>query len=122
RLPRHLLAAVLVLAGPPVLLAADERSEKEVLPPGMKVMKLEARPSALALKTPYDYAQVLLTGVLEGGEKIDVTRVAKVEAPLKVVSVAPTGLVRPTGDGTGDLKFTVAGQSLSIPVVVTGQQ
>jgi hypothetical protein len=65
---------------------------------------------------------VLLTGVLESGERIDVTRLAKVETPTSVVSVSNHGLVRPSSDGKGELRFSVEGQSASVPVQVTGQK
>jgi hypothetical protein len=34
----------------------------------------------------------------------------------------PTGLVRPTADGEGEIKFSLAGQSVAVPVTVTGQK
>src|SRR5207244_373127 len=72
--------------------------------------------------SPFEYSQILLTGTLDGGEKIDVTRLAKVEAPANLVNVSATRLVRAAADGKGTLKFTLGNQSLSIPVTVTGQK
>src|SRR5262249_22148440 len=45
----------------------------------------------------------------------------QVENPANLVRVSPRLLVRPTADGSGELKFTVAGQSVTVPVTVTGQ-
>src|SRR6516164_2863045 len=81
--------------------AAQEKQEK--LPPGAKLVKLEARPTAVSLKQPFDYAQLLLTGTLETGEQLDVTRMASVEKPANV-NLAPSGLVRPIADGKAELK------------------
>src|SRR5262249_41082980 len=81
------------------------------LPPGLKVVKVEAQPAVVTLKGPFDYVQLLLTGQLETGERIDVTRAAKIDAPGNLVRVAPTGLVRPAGDGAGGLKCHVGGQA-----------
>src|SRR5204862_104371 len=39
-----------------------------------------------------------------------------------LVKVSAEGQVRPASDGQGEIKFSVAGQSGSIPVVVTGQK
>ena len=64
--------------------------------------------------TRSQYAQVLLTGVLDTGERLDVTRMADVEKPANV-KVSPTGVVRPTADGSGVLKFTLAGQTATHP-------
>jgi hypothetical protein len=83
---------------------------------------MEARPAAIDLKNPYAYSQLLLTGYLETGEQVDVTRLAQVEKPANLVKVSPTGLVRPQADGKGQLKFTLAGQSIDVPVQVSGQK
>src|SRR5665213_1390895 len=93
----------------------------ETLPPGAKLVKIEAQPANINLTTPYQYAQVVLTGVLETGERLDVTRMAQIEKPANL-NVSPTELVRPTADGDGVLKFSLAGQTAAIPVKVTGQK
>src|SRR5262249_9441236 len=41
-------------------------------------------------------------------------------SPLSLVKVSERGQVRPLADGQGELKFTVQGQSRSIPVTVSG--
>ena len=93
----------------------------ETLPPGAKLVKIEAQPANVTLTTPYQYAQVVLTGVLDTGERLDVTRMAQVEEPA-CLKVSPTVLVRPTADGDGALKFTLAGLTATIPVKATGQK
>jgi hypothetical protein len=95
---------------------------QENLPPNAKLVKLEATPAAMELKHPFDYRQVVLTGVLESGERIDVTRLAKAEAPANLVSVSDRGFVRPTGDGAGQLKFSLGEQSIALGVNVSGQK
>ena len=52
---------------------------QETLPPGAKLTRLEVYPASVALKNPFDYNQLLVTGVLAGGERVDVTRLVKVE-------------------------------------------
>jgi hypothetical protein len=103
------------------MLNVDARGA-ERLPPGANVVRLEAVPSAVALKHPYDYTQLLLTAQLDTGDKVDVTRMAQAEAPAGLVQISAEGLVRPKADGGGQLKFTVAGQSLAVPVTVSGQK
>jgi uncharacterized protein DUF1549/uncharacterized protein DUF1553 len=95
---------------------------QEKLPPNTKLTKIEAFPTAIDLAHPFAYRQVLLTGTFDNGERVDVTRLAKVEAPANLVTVSDRGLVRPTADGSGQLKFTVEGQSVAIPVQVSGQK
>src|SRR5262245_59377733 len=104
-----------------LLLAALPALAQEALPPGAKVAKLEAHPTSVALKTPFDYAQVVLTAQLESGERIDVTRAAKWDTP-SCVKQSPAGLVRPTADGEGSLNATVGDKSIALPVKVTGQK
>jgi hypothetical protein len=94
----------------------------ETLPPGAKLLRLEAHPAAITLKAPFEYNQIVLTGHLESGEQIDVTRMVELENSAKLVSVSPQGLVRPLKDGEGEVKFSLAGQSLTVPVKITGQK
>jgi hypothetical protein len=115
---------VLVLAALAVFLvtAVPLARAQEKLPAQAKIVRVEAYPPAVALKHPFDYRQLLLTGQLETGERIDVTRLAQVQAPANLVKCSPRGLVRPAADGTGELKFTVAGQTVAVPVTITGQK
>lgn len=101
--------------------AAETRSE-EKLPPGRKLVRIEARPATISLKTPFDYSQLLLTGYLDSGEAVDVTRMAQVQPPAALLKISPTGVVRPLADGSGSLQFSLAGQSVSIPITITGQK
>jgi hypothetical protein len=94
----------------------------EALPAGAKIVKLEAYPQRLELKTPFEYSQLLLTAHLAGGEQIDVTRLAKIEAPAQLVRVNDTRVVRPVADGNGVLTISLQGQLLSVPFVVKGQK
>jgi hypothetical protein len=118
--PARRLTALLL--GLPLALGVPAARGQEKLPPGAKLTRIEAHPAAVTLRHPYDYAQVLLTGVLDGGERVDVTRLAQLEKPDALVRVSPAGLVRPAADGTGALKFTVAGQTATVPLQVTGQK
>ena len=103
------------------LLATAAQAE-EKLPEGAKLAKVEAQPASVSIKSPFEYAQLILTGTLESGEQIDVTRMAKVEKPDGLVKISPTGQVRPVADGDGELKISVGGQSVSVPVKVSGQK
>jgi hypothetical protein len=109
-----LLSAVLLL-GPAAL-------AQEKLPPGTKVVKVEAQPAAVTLKGPFDYVQLLLVGELDTGDRIDVTRLAAIANPSNLVRLSPTGQVRPVADGSGELKCSVDGQSVTVPVKVSGQK
>ena len=97
------------------LLASAARAQEP------KLTRLEVQPARIALKTPYEYAQLVLTGHLANGEKIDVTHAAKIEAPANV-TLSASKLLRPTADGDGALKISVGGQTVSVPVKITGQK
>jgi hypothetical protein len=115
------LARLSLIALAAVALVGSQLRAQETLPPGAKLVKLQAEPASVALKNPFEYRQMVITGQLESGEKVDVTRMAQAAAP-PVVKVSPTGLVRPASDGTGELKFTLAGQTVTVPVQVAGQK
>jgi hypothetical protein len=86
-----------------------------------KISRVEAQPKTIDLKNPFEYRQLLITGITETGDRIDLTRQVRFHAP-GLVKVSATGQVRPSADGTGSLRFDVEGQSCSIPVQVTGQK
>jgi hypothetical protein len=114
---RNLRWGLLVLG---VALVVTAARAEEKLPPGARVVRIEAQPTAVALKHRFDYSQLLLTAQLGSGERVDVTRLAHLDKPAGVVKLSLTGLVRPVRDGSEQLKFTLEGQSVVIPVSVTG--
>jgi hypothetical protein len=111
------LAALLTLAGGTVAPVIA----KEHLPPGTKLVRIEAQPARVELHNRFEYAQLVLTGVLASGDRLDVTHLARVKAPT-AVTVSAAGLVRPAADGEGTLEVGLEGQTLRVPVKVTGQK
>ena len=98
------------------------------LPPGAEVVKLEVSPASIELKTPYEYRQLLITGILKTGDRVDLTRAVDFVAPASV-KISDKGQVRPAGDGDGQIKVTlqkeipaVAGLNGNIAVKVSGQK
>src|SRR6266849_2482071 len=102
-------------------LAATAAAAEEKLPPNAKVIRIETHPASIALKTPFEYTQVLVTALLESGDKIDVTRLAQIEAPA-LVEVSPIGQVRPKADGGGELKCKLGDQQVVVPIKISGQK
>ncbi|HEV3238306.1 MAG TPA: DUF1549 domain-containing protein, partial [Gemmataceae bacterium] len=106
-----------------VIISTSVRSAaEEKLPPNANLVSLEVKPDNIHLKNRFEYSQLLITGLLDNGDKVDVTRHATIEAPEALVKVTPTGLVRPIADGTAELKFTMAGKQVAVPLKVTGQK
>ncbi len=115
---------VIAIFGVVLSVAAPVRAEEKApgnLPPGAKIVRVEAYPPAIDLKDPYAYRQLLLTAQLDSGDRIDATHMAQIDKPAKLVSVS-AGLVRPLADGNGELKCSVAGQAVTVPVKVSGQK
>jgi len=105
-----------------VISTRAEDQPPEALPAGTKLTSIQATPAKIELAHPFQYAQVLLTGKLSTGETLDVTRLAQLPTVPAQVTVSEQRLVRPAKDGTAELKFELAGQQVTIPVTVTGQQ
>src|SRR5262245_55159772 len=78
-------------------------SAQEKLPDGAKVTKLQVRPTKIELTGPFAYSQLFVTATLDNGETLDATRLAQIAAPKGVAAANSAGLVRPVGDGSGDI-------------------
>lgn len=111
-----LLAITLALAS-----LANAQEQPEQLPVGRTLVRIEAHPAKIQLRHAFDYSQLLLTGVLDNGERLDVTRLAKIEPTAPIVKVSPRGQVRPVKNGETSLRVAVAGKTLNIPVTISGQ-
>ena len=111
-----LLPCVLLVAGvfpAPV----PENKSVEKLPPGAKVVSLEAWPGPITLVDKFSYAQLLLSAKLSTGDTVDVTRMAKIDLPAQV-KISDHGLVRPLSKGDGVIVASMEGQTVRIPVKV----
>ncbi|MFL5241996.1 MAG: DUF1549 domain-containing protein [Gemmataceae bacterium] len=117
--PSWVCMLALALAG---IGSSSGRAADEKLPPNAKILRLEAQPSSVRLKNPFEYSQLLITGHLDNGDKVDVTRLAKAECPANLAKISATGQVRPVGDGIGEIKFAFGGQQVVVPVTVSGQK
>ena len=103
------------------LCAAVRTGPTEKLPEGMQIVALQAAPASITLANPYAYAQLLVTGVLSSGERIDVTRMIEFAEPAGLVKLNDHRLVRPVAEGESTIIASLAGQTVSIPVKVSGQ-
>lgn len=97
-------------------------SQGERLPENSETVELTLTPSEISLAGPFSYRQLLVTATLTNGDRIDVTRIADVKAPEELVTVDDYRLIRPVGDGQGNITFSVGGKQATIPVTVSGQQ
>ncbi len=104
------------------LLAGTNAFGEEKIPSGRKLVSIEAVPKSIELVNQFDYRQILLTGTLDNGEKLDVTRMAKLEQSPDIIDVTERGFVTPKKDGNGSLKFSLSGKTVELPVTVMGQK
>ncbi len=95
---------------------------QESLPTSAKIVKLEAMPNSIELRSPFDYRQLRVDATLDTGDVIDVARLATIKAPEKIVKISANGFVRPKADGAGELTISVGGKSIKAPVTVSGQK
>ena len=63
---KALLSALVLAIGTPLLLVPSLPAQEQ-LPPSAQVVRLEAAPTAVDLKQPYDYRQMLITAHLATG-------------------------------------------------------
>ena len=96
--------------------AQEEAVETELLPSGVKVTGLEVSPSQVTLTGRFDEMQLLVTGKLDSGETLDVTRMVKAGLSVPLATVSPTGLIRPSADGRGTLRLSLDDQAVEVPV------
>jgi hypothetical protein len=103
-----------------VLSVRGDDATTEKLPDGLKVVAIEARTASVELKHKFDYRQLLITGKLETGESVDLTRMAAATASGSSATVSNDGLVRAKADGTDQITFTYGGLTAAVPVTVSG--
>jgi WD40 repeat protein/mono/diheme cytochrome c family protein len=92
----------------------------ETVPSGTTVASIEVIPPQIQLVGSIDYTQMLITGMLNTGDRVDLTRMAKFQLDGNVATVSPQGRVRASTDGQAQLLLEVAGHKANIPVTVTG--
>ena len=84
-----------------------------------EVAALQVEPEEIRLSNPHAYSQLVVTAHLGNGDATDVTREIDL-ADQKLVAISANGLVRGAADGAGSLGLSYAGQSLELPVKVSG--
>lgn len=87
------------------------------------VAKLTAFPPALTLRGADDAPQLLVTGCLPGDRQLDLTGSATYAVSNSAVArVDPSGRVYPLANGTAEITAKASGQSVRVPVTVSGTE
>ncbi len=98
----------------------EDAVAKEPAPTGLSVERLSIEPGSIRLRSRFETTQLVVSAKMNSGETIDVTRMVDVETPGNLVEAHTSGLIRPKKDGEGSIKITLSGQSISVPVLVSG--
>lgn len=98
--------------------ADDALVGEESLPSGTTVTSIEVTPEEVQLGGEYEYVQLLVTGVLNTGDRIDLTRMAKIEPQGAQVSVSALGRVNYETPGQTEILVSFAETTLKVPVTV----
>ncbi|HTN77522.1 MAG TPA: DUF1549 domain-containing protein, partial [Pirellulaceae bacterium] len=100
--------------------ANGAESVAEKLPDGLQVTSMTVQPAAIELKNRFEYRQLLITGKLDSGEQVDLTRIATLAQPAKLVAITEHRRVGAVANGDETLTFTFGGHTVTVPVKVTG--
>ena len=94
----------------------NSEAEKDLLPKA-KLKELRIVPNSITLNSMTDYAQVVVTGVYDQGQTVDLTRLSDLASEDKI-QVSKAGLVRPlqTGKATIQVKFGDLKQTIPVQV------
>ena len=85
-----------------------------------KIFALSAEPQGVNLSNPYDYAQLVVRSWRQGAPAEDVTREASYSGAEELVSRSKTGMLRPKKNGAGALSIRYGGQTLTVPIQISG--
>ncbi|MGD9854787.1 MAG: DUF1549 domain-containing protein, partial [Planctomycetaceae bacterium] len=100
--------------------ADDTYSPIEKLPEGASLATLSVEPDVVRLHGAYDYSQLLVRGVLNTGDAVDVTRMVRYTLDGEVAKAGPSGQVSAGKDGLAALVVSLGDQVRGVPVIVEG--
>ena len=80
-----------------------------------QVVELLVSPEQLHLRSPYDYAQLVVSAKLSDGSVIDVTRDSQIELP-SWLEMEHGGLIRASENGSGEIAVSFLQQQIGLPV------
>jgi hypothetical protein len=84
----------------------------------LAIERLQAQPSPLIFSSPEEGRKVLVTGITESGEKIDLTPLAQYKSLDQALRVEQDGFLYPNRAGQGRLLVSAANRSVEVPVTI----
>ncbi|MEO2022065.1 MAG: Ig-like domain-containing protein, partial [Pirellulaceae bacterium] len=120
---RTLVAATLAITCSWLAMPLHAADLSELLPIQIgQPVRLEVHPTSIQLTSPRQFRQLVVTAHYADGQLQDITRVAEFVSSNPQVAEVEKGIVRPRGDGTGELLVKAGGQEVKMAVQVTGQK
>ncbi len=99
---------------------ADETTAKTANSVVRNYVSLEIYPAEVTLSSIRDSRRVIVTGVTDDGQKIDVSSKASVSTSSPVCSVGDDGYIAPIMAGDGAIVVEAVGLKVEVPIHVTG--
>lgn len=87
-----------------------------------QLVRVDVTPRRVLISAPFESSQLLVTGELADGLKVDLTGEVEILSAPDFIEVSPSLLLRPLADGAGTLKIKADGRTLNIPVRATGSK
>ena len=94
----------------------------DALPTGTSIESIVVVPNEVQLTGPYEYSQILVTGVLNTGDAIDLTRLVTMQSEGGIVEVQDSGRIIPRKDGTALISIRWGETQSEVSVSVSGMQ
>ncbi|MCB1123790.1 MAG: DUF1549 domain-containing protein, partial [Verrucomicrobiae bacterium] len=98
----------------------EATSTDEKIPADVQVRFDRIVPEKIELKHAFDARQLLVRGKTPAGEDVDLTRMAQFDSAGEWITISNDGLVRPVQEGSGELTVHVAGETVKVPITVSG--
>ncbi|MBX3439224.1 MAG: DUF1549 domain-containing protein, partial [Planctomycetaceae bacterium] len=92
----------------------------EHLPEGASLTAIKIEPDVVRLHGSHEYNQLLVRGLLNTGDEVDVTRMVQYTLDSDVAQAAPSGRVSAAQDGLAALVVSLGDQVRGVPIVVEG--
>ena len=97
----------------------DALSSGEKLSEGRTLTSIEVSPPVVRLNGPWSYQQLLVTGILDSGDRVDVTRLSRFSLPADVGQVTPAGALTVSADGPAAVVVQTGDHVVAVPLIAS---
>ncbi len=91
-------------------------------PLNVTIDRILVQPSPLLFSSPEEGRKVLVTGITESGEKIDLTSLAEYKSLDQALRVEQDGFLYPTRAGRARLLISAANRSVELPATIKNRE